>query len=289
MLATYTRLKHLFFLCLLALFSQGCNIINPPEQTPTYVHIDSFGQFTNPFPGVSSSHQISVIWVYYNNGSVGVFDLPVTFPVLTNGNDSGTLEVAPGVTLDGLNDLLATDPFYEIATTTLISQPGKIINYTPATGFYPADKIMTLSNFEGLTNFTLTGGNIPITIVNADSLVFEGHYSGSILLSSPGDSSVDSFNAPFAITPGNAFIEFNYKSTLPFYVGMQSNQAGISTSPYYLAGIYPSGTWQKFYLGITDYIAQFPGTTYNFYIKTTLPDTQSTGRLLLDNIQLLHF
>jgi len=285
----YSRYHRLLFLCALAGFLQGCKNITPTGQVPTYVHIDSF-RFTpySPVGIATSSHQISTIWVYYNDASVGVFDLPATFPVITNGKDSGTLEVTPGVTLDGLNDLLAADPFYQVATTTLVSQPGKIINYTPQTGYYP-NVVYPISNFNYSNGFTLSGGTIPIIIDTADSLVFEGRGSGSIWLASPGDSSVDSVNIPLTIPAGNAFIEFNYKSSLPFYVGMQSNQAGISTTPYYLAGIYPSGTWQKFYLGITDYIAQYHSTTYNFFIKTSLPDSQAQGRLLLDNIQLLHF
>ena len=50
------------------------------------------------------------MWAYYNNNPIGAFDLPCTIPVVTTGA-SGTLELAPGIAMNGQNDLLAAYPF----------------------------------------------------------------------------------------------------------------------------------------------------------------------------------
>lgn len=269
-------------------FWQGCNVINPPEQTPTYIHVDSFAFHYTGVTGSTLSHQITQVWAYYNNNLIGAFDLPATFPIRTNGNDSGTLELEPGIAIDGLNNFLGVYPFYSLYSTRMKPEPGKTINYLPTTGLYPYTKVYIISNFEGPTQFQLWGGNIPMTIVHGDSIVFEGNGTGSIVLTNPGDSSVDSSITAFAIPAGAAFIEFDYKSDLQFYVGLQANLSSyIYSTPYYLAGIQPSDHWQKFYLSVADFAGQYKGTTYNLYIKTSLSYGITHGRLLLDNIQLV--
>ena len=58
----------------------ACNLINPKEQVPTYLHLDRF-TFSNPdssYTG-SSSHDIPSAWVYVNDQPVGTFDLPAPF------------------------------------------------------------------------------------------------------------------------------------------------------------------------------------------------------------------
>jgi len=290
-----THVRYIIILCCFGLLGAGCNIINPVEQTPTYVHIDSFQFVNNPLVrSLTNSHAISSVWVYYNNNPLGEFDLPVTFPVITNGSSTGEIQLYPGVSINGLNDYPNIYPFYQPDTSLILkNEPGKIITYAPHTTFYTTTKIGWNTNFsEGApSGLALAAGNIPLqTVVQPDSLVFEGSGSGMVYMNNPGvDSSVDS-SAAFTIPSGDAYIEFNYKSDVQFYFGLQSNLSTlISAAPFYLAGINPSNTWQKFYLNITQFIFEYTGTNYNLYIKTSLPAGQPTGRLLLDNIQIVTF
>lgn len=153
-------------------------------------------------------------------------------------------------------------------------------------------KIYPISNFDkGIpVGFSPDGGNVRMTSDTSEALIFEGTGSGTIYLTNPGvDSSIES-TASFVIPAGASFIEFNYKSDLPFYVGLQSNLSSlVSSAPYYLTGVYPSDHWQKFYLKLSDYVAEYPGSSYNFYIKVSLPADSMPGRLLIDNVQLVSF
>ncbi len=292
MLSKYTRF--IYLICILGgtLVLHGCSALNRPVAVPTYIHIDSF-QFQDKnkdlIHALTNSHQITQVWAYYNNASIGTFDLPATIPVVATG--TGSLELFPGVAINGQNNSLATYPFYMPDTSfTFTAQPGKILNYTPKTDYYPDVKVTAISNFDGEIYFALdqTGGNVPMTDVSADSLVFEGYGSGNIYLVT-GDSSQDSSTVRFTIPAGNSIIEFNYKCNIPFYVGLKSNLANIAYQLDYLYGVAPSATWQKFYLNVSNFVASYPGDNYNFYIKTYLPQGYSNGRVLLDNIQLLTF
>ena len=305
----FTRCRCLLFLFCVALFSQACNIINPHEVTPTYVHIDSFHFVQNPAAHLFSAytgnptsnlapttHAIGSVWVYYNENPIGIFDLPVTFPVMASGTQG--LQLAPVIAVNGQNNMVNAYSYYALDTTTLVANPGHIVNYTPKTEFYGDVKVKTIANFEGTgdTNFALWRDGQVMQLAKDDSLVCDGLASGEIILKAVGDSSVDSTKKTFPIPDGPAFIEFDYKSTIPFYVGLQANLSNkITSTPNFLTGVSPnSGAgWQKFYLEVDGFTAEaqsgISGVTYNLYIKAVLADGQTSGRLLIDNIQLVTY
>jgi hypothetical protein len=178
-------------------------------------------------------------------------------------------------------------------TSSFVIQPGKIINYTPHTTFFNSAKITVISDFEGNVNFAKCGGNIPMVKSIDNSLGFYGSGCGSITLSAVGDSSVDSstlIQPQIVIPAGTSSIEFDYKSDLSFYVGLQANLSNLySTGATYLTGVYPSDHWKKFYLDVSVFATKYQGTSYTLFIKTSLSAGQTSGRLLIDNIQLLTF
>lgn len=294
----YRRLFYLIFI-FGSLFSWlGCNSINPKEQVPTYIHVDSFHFVQNTTLGISSSisHDINTVWAYYNNNPIGVFDLPATIPVITNGdNDSGTLTLAPGVSINGFNDNLSSYPFYTLDNWGFKAQPGKILNHTPTTSFFNATKIQRVGHFEDFTveMMVLNGipGLVPLVKTQDDSLRFWGTGVGSITLASVGDSSIDSSVAAFEIpaSQSNQVLELDYKGDLVLIVGIKPFLGGITQDTWYLAAAKPSNKWKKFYVALQDYVAEQQATSYRIYIKAVLPEGKSSGRALLDNIQIVTF
>jgi hypothetical protein len=276
--------KLLACLLIVSLFFQCCNIVNPAERVPTYVRVDSFHMENN------ESANITAVWAYYNNNPIGVFDLPATIPVVAN--ESGSLQLAPGIAVSGQNNQMAPYPFYTIDQSSLIAQPGKIVYYTPKTGYYPGIKQQLIADFNfGLVPFVLKEGNIQMVAVNADSLTFQpGNWAGAIFLNNVGDSSVDSSKIPLTIPPGESFIELNYNSTVPFFVALKPVEGTLTIDPVALVGINPNGgKWQKFYINVQGFATKYPASQYYLYIKAVLGDGKSNGRLLLDNIKLVTF
>ena len=271
-------IRYILLLFFVGCIGVGCNKESEKAPVPTYVHVDSFTFTNNPLG--TSSHRITAVWAYYNNSPVGVFDLPATFPVITDG-DKGRLTLVPAIPMDGLNNFLTKYPFYKSDTSTLVSQPGKTINYTPVTGYYASVKFKKIADFNGITGFKLYSGSVPFVVDNA---------TGSITLNRPNDTlSEDSSMVNFSLTLGqDAYIELDYKNTIPFYLGLQANLSGFSQKVY-LSGVNPVDNWRKFYLSLKDFEGQYQASNYTLYIKTYLGSDQTTGKVLLDNIQLVYF
>ncbi len=275
----YTKGKYILLLFVLISMGVGCKK-KETAPIPTYIHIDSF-TFTPGPNSKSSSSQITAVWAYYNNEPLGVFDLPATIPVIANG--TGKLTLRPGIAVDGFNNFMTPYPFYRGDTSSFVATPGQTINYTPHTTHYQATRFTLISDF-GIagSQFGLSSGSVRLIANNQ---------VGEITLTGPNDTlSEDSSFVNFPIPLNkDAYIELDYKCDVPFYVGLRADLSGIIFQKYYLGGINPSTHWQKFYLAVKDFEAQYKATGYNVFIKAVLPAGQSTGKVYLDNIQLVYF
>ena len=282
----------LSFIPLLILLS-ACNIINPTENVPTYVKIDSvILDIDNPTLQGSAAHGITSIWIYYNNSPVGIFDIPCNVPVITEG-ERGTLSVAPGITLNGLVDLQPQYPFYSFDTITLNSIPGGTVNYTPTTSYTKAAKFPYKEDFEVSNSFVaLTpelDNDTSISNTRDKALVFEGGGSGYIQLNTSYSFSESINTTGFPIPRGEAYLEINYKCSVPFEVGLYNTlNTGVDVYEY-IMGIKASDTWKKMYVELGTYTGKYPGKDYKVLIKTSLPDGMSSGYVLIDNIKIVTY
>ena len=269
----------------------GCNIINPKEQVPTYVHIDSFTFIGNPAYG-SSSHKITNIRAYFNNGSVGNFDLPVTFPVLAS--SPGTVLVLPGIDFDGLTDYPSVYPFYLGDTLALTPAPGTVINFKAKTS-YSTSTITPLpfnANFDDSNPFKFVSGDDSLVRDITPADVFEGRGVGHIKLRAPQDSStnVSSVSFPLPYTK-DSYLELNYKSNMPVQIFITTMVNGVYVEDEIIGLNAPDFTWRKVYLGIAYFAAGNEGTAYNIIIRAQLNDNigQTSGDAYFDNIKVVSF
>lgn len=277
----------LLLLTIISFYS--CNIINPSEPVPTYIHIDSFS-FYNADPGKNgtSSHEVTSVFAYYNNSRLGVFLLPTNIPILASGK--GTLQVIPAVVVNGLSDYQNIYPYYTSDSLSFTATPGFTINYVPKTG-YQSGLYVWKEDFENGNGFINFNSDTNIAIVNqASGLVYEGKNSGYIYLKSPRKLS-ESINSTSFTLPGNAqsFLELNYKCTNTFEVGLITQDNTGSIYYEYIAGVKPSPVWRKFYVSLQSFAAKEQGKSYQLMIKAQLDDTTGTGTVQLDNIKVVHF
>lgn len=277
---------------LIAATFSSCDIINPSEPTPTFVHIDSFS-FSNPDPNTtgSGSHKITAVWVYLNNKALGVFDLPCTFPVLMD--KKSFLSIAPGVTYGGLKDFQALYPFYMFDSMTIEPAPGETIDLKAKTKYYNGLSFPYIENFDIGNGFERADKNAvedtSLVRTSATDKVFEGDGSGYIYMDGVHPKTEIVNTTSFPIKTGNAFIELNYKCSVGFLVGLRGTLQDDVTVYKYFHGVNANGNWNKLYIDIEPYMGELQALKYQVLIRAELPEGQSDGYILLDNIKVVTF
>jgi hypothetical protein len=280
----------IFFLVLLAA-GTGCNIVNPGENIPTYVRIDSFSFVTKDHSKEGSgSQKVTSAWVYFNSQSVGTYRLPATVPIIMDG--PGTVSVIPGVALNGLGYEIQY-PFFSTDDTAIAVAQGKTIQLTPKISYLESTKFQWKEDFElGIGNRFVEVNNEKAEDTNitrvTDGRVFEGGGSGYIQLDAQHPSSEIITSEGFPITQGKAYLELNYKGTTSFVVGLETNKSGEIVYEY-IGGVKPKDTWNKIYFDLSAFTAKYQTSEYRLMIKTTLDSGLSTGYVLLDNIKVVSF
>lgn len=276
-----------FFLFIFTIVSFGsCDIVNPPEKVPTYVHIDSFQFVNTPHTG-TGSHKITNVLAYLDYVPLGTFHLPADIPILSD--KAGSLMLIPGVHYSGMSSKIIAYPFFQADTSTLIPNPGQRITVSPKTRYW-GDSLLqfTHEDFESGNSFiSLEGDSLKRT--NDPQYVFEGAYGGVIFLK---DSSYAtnimtvSFRSPtVGANKSEVFLEMNYKCSVPFVVGLQTSD-GASEVVSYLFGFNSRDTWNKVYIGLEDFLNNYPNKSYRVVVRVS-KDNMGMDYVAFDNFKVV--
>ena len=132
-------LRYTFLILLLLAFVASCEVINPDEKVPAYIHIDKISVDANLGQGTDSSN-ISDAWIYINSELIGAFQLPATIPILKAGNQD--IEIRSGVIINGIASTRTINPFYSYQTKNIKLIPDSIISFNVKTDYHPSVKFV---------------------------------------------------------------------------------------------------------------------------------------------------
>lgn len=286
------RFTHkLRYLLITLMVLSACNLINPEEPIPAYVHIPAIDFVTtNPSQG-TAKQQITDAWVFLNDELVGAFPVPSTFPIIASGRKR--LTVRPGIILNGIGATRNFNPFF-IGLDTQINFVGKQIDTLRITAQYNPDTQFRWSDdFEQQSTDLIRANNSDTTfrIEKALGVPFEG--SGCLAfevdLNRP-NIRIES-NKRFT-RPNNfaaVFWEMHYKNEVPFNIGIVVYTQGGSRFAYPLVRLNASSEWKKVYLNISDGIFQLnAGDSFSLYLTTETVLGPKAGQVLIDNIKLMY-
>jgi hypothetical protein len=266
----------------------GCNIINPEEPLPTYIHIDSFG-FDNSYPRGSTSRNITHVWAYLDNQPIGNFDLPVTFPAIVTKNS--ILTVIPGIDFDGLRGYPVTYPMYNSDTLSVSPQPGVTVDWQPTTSYVSGSSLVYNETFDQPVRLKFTKRTGDTDIERTTSDVFEGGGSGFFRLEqSRNQDSVTILSDSMSLTVGRAaYIEVDYKGDAPLAVGMRAYLNDGTIYEQYLITLRERTDWKKFYVGVREFVAEHQGPRYQILLGTSRPSAQASATVGIDNVKMVSF
>ena len=269
-------------------FFSSCNVINPDEKIPAYIHIDKIDLTTTYATQGSSSNKITDAWLFVDDKTIGVFELPATIPVLvTNGDHK--INIQPGVKMNGISATRLGYAFYQICTTTADLKIGEKVTVNPVTSYHPTLSFDWKEDFEGFGISLIKGTASTDTVAKKTTNpadVFEGSGCAIIVLDGAKTYYEGVSSASFSIPQGSTtFLELNYRSNNSFIVGLY---AGASTTPNPAISIKASESWNKIYINLSALVNTLNATSYTVFIAMPKEDGVSTAQLFLDNIKLIH-
>jgi hypothetical protein len=202
----------------------------------------------------------------------------------------------PGVSNQGLKSYIFQYPFYSTDTISLELNPGNVQNYTPKTRYLPeltASSFLVKVNFEEGPGFDKLSGDTTLFVEKQSSMIFEGAGSGVIYLDTAHKTSENKSRGYFGTIGDRCYAELDYKSTLPFQIGIYAEKADGSKYEEYLAGFNPRGEWTKIYVDLATFVKTYSPYGYNKYylkLRSSLKDFSgkyTEGYVLFDNIKVI--
>lgn len=281
--------KPLFYFLFIAIATlSSCELYNPPEPIPAYIHIDKINLSTTPLQG-TSSNKITDAWVYIDGQLIGCFELPATFPVLYEGNYQVLIKA--GIKVNGISAIRSPYPFFEAYSEVVNFQKGTTVTMTPTVTYTSNSNFVFMEDFEssGIAIDTSVGSDTALQrLFFPDPNVFEGN-CGIAYLDKTNTFFECVSSASFTLPKDgkNIFLEFNYKSNHEFVVGV------IAQPPFYLKtaslNYNPSNEWNKTYLYLTPAVSGSTNATQFKLFFGMINNTDSDSlALLLDNIKLIY-
>jgi hypothetical protein len=273
-------------LWLLAFLLTGCNFINPPEMHPVYVRIDSIGFSCKDTAGTSKQNIVDA-WVFADGKSVGVYELPATFPVLKEGHV--TIDVLPGIKLNGISATRAAYPFMTKYELVVNAKSDSMIVLKPHVTYVPGLTFDFIEDFEQEGLKLIPSQDSDTGISKSTSDIFEGGYSGKIIVDKTRKIAIIISHLPYKLPSlGYTFMEMHYMASTRFVVGMYIKKSDqIIEHPFIIVN--PTPIWKKMYVNFTPVVGR-EGTAESFvpFFKLECPTDQDSAWILLDNVKLIH-
>jgi hypothetical protein len=285
------------YLSIACLFS-GCDSFDKGEPIPAYIHIPGF-TFTTKTDGTqgSDAQQITDAWVYADKQLVGVFEVPVTIPVLKSGNTEIT--IFAGIKKNGLVSSRVTYPFFTGFTQQTLLTPEEIDTIKPSVTYKEGVQFAWIEDFEDLSVSLQKTGNratIDSIAVTSDPLeVFQynglsNRFSGKVAFQTAGifeHAGISSYRIP---KQTDVYLEVNYKSDVNVQFGFLAEGVFTSKVPVVL-GFPTNNGWNKLYIGLTEdwNVMDYADARMRIYMEAINNNVSAKPVILMDNLKLVHF
>lgn len=281
---------------LLALLMSACNIINPDESLPGYIHIDEF-EFESAQGFGSASENITEIWAYSNDQLLGAYDLPADIPVIDLGTTNILLRA--GIKNNGISATRIQYPFYTDYRQDVSLEAFETDTIRPYFTYKEISPMAFADDFDSGTLFVMEASSQgEFEVTNDTENVFEGNGSGRGVIDEGEDIfRIKSFDQNIWFPDfSQTFLEMDYKCNNTFAVGVYSYLSNGEEGKHLALIINPTNRdggepqWNKIYVDFSEIIASTPNAVhYEMYIESKKDDGVDVAELYFDNIKMLHF
>lgn len=282
--------------------ASSCNLINPEEEVPSWIQIDSFQLQDNPNAIEGSlSHDITDAWVFVDDEMIGIYELPAKIPILNEGTRK--LTIGPGIKVSAVSTLRDNYLFYNAYIDNAFElRRDEVIEVTPVSSYRDPDLgyvYDVVEDFEDLFSQMEETPDSEVTFEKTTdpSLVFEGSGSGLMEISESNTAAAirTSLNYELPQAGKTVFLEMDYYTDFYLTVGVYVNNSGTQDEIVDYLTLRPTTDddqkWKKVYVALTSVIsgAANPKDFYIFF-NANIQDASSRkdGKVILDNVKLVY-
>jgi hypothetical protein len=223
--------------------------------------------------------------------------MPALFPVILDENfPTNSVRISAGIKDNGITNTRTIYPFYDSYIETVDLKAGEIDTFRP-TLHYPSNaNVILVEDFENPNQpiFTIDEDGNPLTEMRTQmDEVFEGNYSGSVILDSANldctvATSVRYYNLR-GLSATSVYLEMDFKTNTPFQVGIIAHYGGTNREVLYKGGVNTSDSWKKIYFNLTEDVYGSNATEYSIIIRALKYASVAQPEIYVDNIKLIHF
>lgn len=280
-------MKIFFGLVLVIICVISCEIINPEEEIPVYIKVDKATLSCDDGTQGANTSKIVDIWVNVDGNRQGTYEMPVTFPVLSEGSHKLTLRA--GIKVNGIAADRSIYPFFDFYETDVVFNPDSIYEYLPVFHYTGTTIFRWLENFEdaGITLKRNSVSDTNLTIQPYPDTPENSYGYFAIDDTKPlfFYESSDSFPCPGS----DLFLELDYKNNDYLVVGLKIIKTQYSVYDQ-LITLNPSAGMNKIYIDLGSYLNLQPDAMfYSVYFYAYKQSGISKAEYCIDNIKLLHF
>ena len=270
----------------------SCNLINPSEPQPSYLHVNHMVVTSNYATQGTNSAKVKDVWAYVDGNYIGTFELPARFPILLTGVHHVVL--GAGIYINGISATREAYPMYKFYSGDVTFTAGKTSVIDTATvGYFPDLQYTWFEDFEGsgysLDTLPSSVGNLVLDTLSADR--FEGHACLHLPITTT-DSVIECVtNNYYPLPKGiDSYLEMNYRCDQPFLVGLYAKDLAGDDQTYPVISLNASPTWNKIYIKLTptvNAVLQISGG-FKVYVGAVLQSGMTQGNVFIDNMKLIH-
>lgn len=294
--------KHYNKILILLLFIvaiSSCEKFEGDQTIPSYISIDTFLLANNPLIEEGTlSHNISDIWVFVDDQTIGPFELPATVPVLESGMHK--LTILPGIIYSGISGTRGPYPFMK---WDIINDFNFIVDsvqkVTPVTSYYKNTYFAWDEYFESIyisleptdhsdTSLIFLEHDPPDPFLGTASGIAYLNDSIKVLECATNVSSGEYINLPGSEAP--VFLELDYNTNNPLVVGLFVYEYGNQITQHPVVVINSSnGKWKKIYINLSAPVTSFDQADFfNIFIRSDKIVDGPDPIIMVDNFKLLH-
>lgn len=290
-------MKNFYFFILLIIINLSCQ----SDITPSWLEVNEV-EFTTNFTSEGvNSHAITDAWVYLDNQSLGVWEIPFRMPILEEGEHKIT--IFPGIKKNGFASTKTDYPFYTNYSETINLKKENTTTIVPKFEYSEVSSITFKEDFEDTgsqLNPEANSDSTKIKIINKvdfPEIVKYGNSCAKITLNNNDSVIKVTTDLNFDIVQNEYYLELDYLSNNIFAIGIISTDGITPIDQLPEFGVYASDdseyankTWKKMYFDIaSDINLNKNASTFDFYIYSNLDSDSNEGVIYLDNIKLVRY